>query len=71
MVREGVYYRPPTFNSATGEVTASEVSAACKFVGAHIQSAGYLGLAPVVPGTERLIVRSSELTSIASPRKGD
>ena len=45
--------------------------AACKFIGAHVLSAGYLGLAPVVPGTERLLIRASELAAMAAPDKGD
>lgn len=71
VVRSGVYVRPATFNASTGEMTAAEVNAACSFIGAHVVSAGYLGLAPVVPGTERLLIRSAELSGIASPARGD
>ncbi len=34
-------------------------------------SGGYLGLVPVVPGTENLLVRASDLVSIAAPGSGD
>jgi len=71
IVRSGFYYRPPTFNSATGAMISAEVSAACQFIGAHVQTSLYLGLAPVVPGTERLLIRASELASITSPASGD
>ena len=71
VVREGVFHRPTAFNSGTGWTVAAEVSAACKFIGAHILSGGYLGLAPVMPGTENLLIRSSELVAITSPGQGD
>ena len=71
IVSDGVYFRPPTFNSATGQMIALEATATCKFIGAHIVSAGYLGLAPVVPGTERMLIRASELAAISAPGKGD
>jgi hypothetical protein len=71
IVRDGVYHRPPSFNATTGAMTSAETTAACKFIGAHVQSALYLGLAPVVPGTERLLIRASELTAIPSPAAGD
>jgi hypothetical protein len=45
--------------------------ASCKFIGANIVSAGYLGLAPVVPGTERLLIRASELAAISAPGQCD
>ncbi len=71
VVRAAVYVRPPAFNRATGWTENAEVSANCQFVGGQIQSANYLGLAPVVPGTEKLIVRASELTAISNPAAGD
>ncbi len=71
LIRDGVYYRPPAFNSATGQIIALEAMADCKFVGAHIAFAGYLGLAPFVPGTERLLIRASEMAAISAPGKGD
>ncbi len=71
VVRDGVFYRPPAFNAATGQIVSAEVTAACKFIGAHVLSAGYLGLAPVDPGTERLLIRAPELAAIAAPDKGD
>jgi hypothetical protein len=71
VVRSGTYVRPPTFNSTTGQMISAEASAACSFVGAHVQSAFHLGLAPVVPGTERLLIRASELAVITSPARGD
>lgn len=71
VVRSGTYVRPPTFNATTGQMITAEVSAACSFIGAHVQTAGFLGLAPVVPGTERLLIRTSELTTITSPMRGD
>jgi len=64
IVRDGVFYRPQTNASA-------EVSASCKFLGAHVMSDHYLGMAPVVPGTENLLIRSSELVAIAAPTAGD
>jgi hypothetical protein len=54
IVQDAVFYRPTAFNAATGWTATAEVSAACKFIGSHILSGGYLGLAPVVPGTENL-----------------
>ena len=71
VVRDGVFYRPPAFNAATGWTVTAEVTAACKFIGAHVLSGGYLGLAPVVPGTENLLIRASELTAITAPASGD
>jgi len=71
VVRDGVFYRPTAFNAATGWTATVEVTAACKFIGAHVVSGGYLGLAPVVPGTENLLIRSSELAAIVTPGKGD
>jgi|ERR1043166_4591674 hypothetical protein len=71
VVRDGVFYRPPTFNAATGWTVTAEAMATCKFIGAHVISGGYLGLAPVVPGTENLLIRASELAAIASPAQGD
>jgi hypothetical protein len=64
VVREGVFYRPQTN-------AAAEVSASCKFIGAHIVSGAYLGLAPVQPGTENLMIRTSELIAISAPAAGD
>ncbi len=71
VVRSGTYVCPPTFNSTTGQMVSAEATATCQFIGAHIVSAGYLGLAPVVPGTERLLIRASELAAIAAPGRGD
>lgn len=71
VVRDGVFYRPPAFNAATGWTVTAEVIASCKFIGAHVLSGGYLGLAPVVPGTENLLIRASELAAIAAPASGD
>jgi hypothetical protein len=71
IVRSGVFYRPTAFNQSTGWTVAAEVAAPCKFIGAHIVSGGYLGLAPVVPGTENLLIRASELAAISSPGAGD
>jgi hypothetical protein len=71
VVRDGVFYRPPAFNAATGWTVTAEVTAACKFIGAHVLSSGYLGLVPVVPGTENLLVLASELTAITAPASGD
>jgi len=71
IVRDGVFYRPTGFNSATGWTVTAETSATCKFIGAHVLSGGYLGLAPVVPGTENLLIRASELIAISAPGQGD
>jgi len=71
VVREGVFYRPTAFNQATGWTVTAEVTATCKFLGAHVVSGAYLGLAPVVPGTENLLIRASELAAIAAPGQGD
>jgi hypothetical protein len=71
VVRDASFYRPPSFNAATGELTASEVVTMCRFVGGAVLSADFVGIAPVVPGTETLLVRVSELAAIAGPRKGD
>jgi hypothetical protein len=71
VVRDAVFYRPPAFNAATGWTVTAEVTAACKFIGSHVLSGGYLGLAPVVPGTENLLIRASELPAIAAPGSGD
>ena len=71
VVRSGVFYRPTAFNQSTGWTVTSEVSASCKFIGAHILSGGYLGLAPVLPGTENLLIRASELVGITAPGQGD
>ena len=70
-MRDGVFYRPPAFNAATGWTVTAEVTAACSFIGAHVISGGYLGLAPIVPGTENLLVRASELVAITAPASGD
>jgi hypothetical protein len=64
VVRDGVFYRPQTNASA-------EASASCKFLGAHVMSDHYLGLAPVLPGTENLLIRASELVTITAPTVGD
>jgi hypothetical protein len=64
VVRDGVFYRPQTN-------AAPEVSAACRFIGAHVVSGAYLGLAPVQPGTENLLIRASELAAITAPAAGD
>jgi len=71
IVREAVFYRPMGFNASTGWTVTAEVTAACQFIGAHVLSGGYLGLAPVVPGTENLLIRASELVSISAPGRGD
>lgn len=71
VVCDGVFHRPCGFNPATGQFTGLETMAVCKFIGAHIVSAGYLGLAPVIPGTERLLIRASELAGISAPGQGD
>ena len=71
VVRSGVFYRPTAFNSSTGWTVTAEVAASCKFIGAHVLSGGYLGLAPIVPGTENLLVRASELVAITAPSQGD
>lgn len=71
VVCDGVFYRPCGFNQATGQLIGLETMASCKFIGAHIVSAGYLGLAPVLPGTERLLIRASELATVSAPGKGD
>ena len=71
IVRDGVFYRPTAFNQSTGWTVTLEVNAACKFLGAHIVSGGYLGLAPVIPGTENLLIRASDLVAITLPGPGD
>lgn len=71
VVRSGVFYRPPAFNPATGATVTAEATTACQFIGAHVFSSIYLGLAPVVPGTENLLIRASELAGIAAPGAGD
>jgi hypothetical protein len=71
VVRSGVFHRPTAFNQSTGWTVTAEVAASCKFIGAHILSGGYLGLAPVAPGTENLLIRASELAAITSPGQGD
>ena len=71
VIRDAVFYRPPAFNAATGWTVTAEVTAPCKFIGAHVLSGAYLGLAPVVPGTENVLIRSSELTAISAPAAGD
>lgn len=71
IVRDGVFYRPTAFNAATGWTVTAEVNAACKFIGAHVLSGGYLGLAPVVPGTENLLIRANDLGAITAPGQGD
>ena len=71
VVRSGVFHRPTAFNAATGWTVTAEMTAACQFIGAHVLSGGYLGLAPVVPGTENLLIRASELAAISEPAAGD
>ena len=71
VVRDAVFYRPPAFNAATGWTVTAEVTSVCKFIGSQVLSGGYLGLAPVVPGTENLLIRWNELTAIAGPGSGD
>jgi hypothetical protein len=71
IVRAGVFVRPTAFNAATGWVASAEITAPCQFIGAHVLSGGYLGLAPVVPGTENLLIRASDLAAITSPGVGD
>jgi hypothetical protein len=71
LVRAGVFHRPTAFNQSTGWTVTAEVAAPCQFLGAHVLSGGYLGLAPVVPGTENLLIRASELTAVAAPGAGD
>ena len=64
IVRDGMFHRP-SINAA------AEVSVNCKFIGAHVFSVSYLGLAPVSPGTENLLIRASELVAISAPSVGD
>src|SRR4051812_11994143 len=71
IVRDGVFCRPTALNQCTGWTFTAEVFAPCKFIGAHVMSGGYLGLAPVVPGTENLLIRASELASVTAPGVGD
>ncbi len=71
VIRDAVFYRPTAFNAATGSTVTAEVTAPCKFIGARVLSGGYLGLAPVVPGTENLLIRASELAAISAPGSGD
>lgn len=71
VVCDGVFYRPCGLNPATGQFVPAEAMASCKFIGANIVSANYLGLAPVVPGTERLLIRASELAAISAPGQCD
>jgi hypothetical protein len=71
IVRDGVFCRPTAFNQSTGWTFTAEVFAPCKFIGAHVSSIGFLGLAPVVPGTENLLIRASELAAITLPGVGD
>ena len=66
IVRGGVFYRPTSFNPATGGTGAAEVAAPCQFLGAHVLWGSYLGLAPVVPGTENLLIRAGELAGVTS-----
>ncbi len=71
VVRDGVFYRPTAFNQSTGWTVSAEAMANCKFIGAHVMSGGYLGLAPIAPGTENLLIRASELVAITTPGQGD
>lgn len=71
IVRDGAFHRPPAFNAATGWTVTAEITVPCKFIGAHVLSGNYLGLSPVVPGTENLLIRASELNTIAAPAAGD
>src|SRR3954468_4829922 len=64
LVQDGLFVRPQTNAS-------SEVRASCKAIGAHVVSSSFLGLAPVTPGTENLLIRASELVAITAPGSGD
>lgn len=64
MVQDALFVRPQKDASA-------EVRASCKTIGTHVVSGFYLGLAPITPGTENLLIRASELASIPAPAAGD
>ncbi len=71
LVRPGSYFRPPSFNPATGATTSVETVSLCSAIVAPVSSARYLGFTTVSPGTEILIIRASELLSIQEPAAGD
>jgi len=70
LVKGATYYRPPSYNSATGTVVTAEVAAVCKILVGAIprrQIAGFL----IVIGKEIVLIRASELVAISSPAEGD
>jgi hypothetical protein len=64
LIRAGTYHRPPTVNVA-------EAAVPCSFLSTAVRSTGFLGLVHLAPGTELILVRSSELASIVEPVGGD
>jgi hypothetical protein len=70
LVRAATYFRPTSFSSSTGQVTANEVVAAVNVL---------LGQIPFVPlanmglqlGDDKALVRASELSGITAPTPGD
>jgi len=70
LVRDATYYRPASFSSATGQISATEQMAGVKALVAAYRPRE-LGTVVIQPGDEKVLVRASELTAIPSPASGD
>lgn len=70
IVKTVTYYRPPTFETRTGNVVTSEISASCSVILSQFSSRQILGF--TVPARGRALIRNSELTTITGgPKVGD
>jgi hypothetical protein len=70
LIKDGTYYRPPSYNPGSGTVVTSEVAAACKILVASIPQRQFAELV-VNLNRESVLIRASELVAIDSPAEGD
>lgn len=70
LVKDATYYRPPSYNPATGTVVTGEVAAACKILVGSVPRR-LLGELVVDLDREIVLIRASDLVAIASPAEGD
>lgn len=70
LVKDGTYYRPPSYNPATGQVVTAEVVVACKIFVAVVPLRQF-GPWATEPRYELVLIRASELVGISLPAQGD
>lgn len=70
LIRTGTYTQPGGLNPTTGQ-TNVQTAVSCSALVVPVHSRSFLGFTNLAAGTEMMIIRASEMLSIAAPGYGD